>query len=190
MAKRLFLILVAGTLAWIAGLFIFVGDLPQPDSDSPAPADGVVVFTGGGERISTAMTLLNDGAGKRLLISGVNPNVSREELAKFWSGDPQLFECCVDLGVEAETTEQNAGELDAWTRANGYRSLILVTSEFHMPRALLEARERLPDIVITPYPVESGLLGPNGRPHGLSGWKRINGEYAKYLAVRIKTFLN
>ncbi len=187
--RRLFSAVLFVALAWAAGLLVFVSNLPAPANASPAPADGVVVFTGGDDRVASAMSLLNDGAGKRLLISGVNPTVTRPDLAEIWPGDPALFECCVDLGLEARTTEGNASELDAWMRKHGYRSLILVTSEFHMPRALIETRDRMPDIEITPYAVASGHLGPDGRPKTAADWKRIGGEYTKYLAARAKTIL-
>ncbi|MCB2098212.1 MAG: YdcF family protein [Parvularculaceae bacterium] len=187
--RRILFAFIFLALVWGAGLLAFISDLPAPASERPAPADGVVVFTGGLDRVSSAMSLLNDGAGKRLLISGVNPSVSRPDVAEMWPGDPAVFDCCVDLGVEARTTQGNADELDAWTRMHGYQSLILVTSEFHMPRALLETRERLPDVIVTPYPVASGLLGPDGKPQRFSDWRRIGGEYTKYLAVRAKSML-
>lgn len=185
--QRLVSAILVMALAWAAGLLVFVANLPQPSTATPPPADGVVVFTGGGDRVASAMSLLNDGAGKRLLISGVNPSVSRADLAQMWQGDPALFECCVDLGLEAQTTQGNASELDAWMRNHNYRSLILVTSEFHMPRALIETRDRMPEIAITPYSVASGHLGPEGRPQSMADWKKIGGEYAKYLAARVKT---
>lgn len=169
---------------------MFVAELPEPSAGSRPEADGVVVFTGGGERVAAAMALLNDGAAKRLLISGVNPTVTRPELAELWPGKAETFECCVDLGLQAQTTTGNASELDAWTRANGFSSLILVTSEFHMPRALVEARERLPDVTITPYAVASGLIGADGRPASFAEWRRVGAEYSKFLYARVKTMLS
>lgn len=187
--QRLLVACLLVALAWGTGLLVFIAELPQPSSARPAPADGVVVFTGGGERIESAMDLLNSGAGKRLLISGVNPTVTRPDLAELWPGEAALFDCCVDLGLEARSTRGNASELDSWTRAHGYKSLILVTSEYHMPRALLETRDRLPDVAITPYAVASGHFGKDGRPKTVYDWRRINGEYAKYLAARVKTIV-
>ncbi len=187
--RRLLFAVLFVALAWGAGLLVFISELPRPATKRPAPADGVVVFTGGDDRVTSAMALLNDGVGKRLLISGVNPNVTRQELAALWTGDPTLFDCCVDLGLEAQTTQGNASELDAWTRRNGYKSLILVTSDFHMPRALVEVRDRLPEVTVTPFAVSSGLLGPEGRPRTKADWKRIGGEYSKYLAARAKTIV-
>lgn len=188
--QRLFHLLLLAAIAWLAGLFVFVSALPAPAEGVAPKADGVVVFTGrNGERVIAAMTLLKDGSGKRLLISGVNPTVTRPELAELWPGDPAVFDCCVDLGLQAQSTTGNATELDAWTRANGFSSLILVTSEFHMPRALVEAEERVPDVVITPYPVASGLIGPAGRPQSFKDWRRVGAEYTKYLYARAKTML-
>jgi uncharacterized SAM-binding protein YcdF (DUF218 family) len=188
--QRLFYLLILAALAWAAGLFIFVAELPRPAAGSRPEADGVVVFTGGGERVAAAMALLNEGAAKRLLISGVNPTVTRPELAELWPGEAATFDCCVDLGLQAQTTTGNASELDAWTRANGFTSLILVTSDYHMPRALVEARDRLPDVTITPYPVASGLIGPGGGPSSLAEWRRVAGEYSKFLYARVKTTLS
>ncbi len=188
--QRFFYFLILAFLAWTAGLFVFVAELPAPARARPPAADGVVVFTGGGERVAAAMALLNDGAAERLLISGVNPTVTRPDLAELWPGEPARFECCVDLGLQAQTTTGNATEMDAWTRANGFSSLILVTSEFHMPRALVEAQERLPDVAITPFAVASGLIGPEGRPASLDDWRRVGAEYTKFLYARVKTMLS
>lgn len=188
--QRAIYLLILAALAWAAGLFVFIGGLPEPSAGSRPEADGVVVFTGGGERVAAAMSLLNDGAAKRLLISGVNPTVTRPQLAELWPGEAEMFDCCVDLGLQAQTTTGNASELDAWTRANGFKSLILVTSEYHMPRALVEARDRLPEVRITPYAVASGLIGPDGRPSSFAEWRRVAGEYSKFLYARIKTMLS
>ena len=189
--QRIFYLLLIAALAWGAGLLIFVAELPAPANGAAPRADGVVVFTGrNGERVTAAMTLLSGGSGKRLLISGVNPEVTRPDLAALWPGDQALFDCCVDLGLEAQTTTGNATELDAWARANGFQSLILVTSEFHMPRALVEAEERLPEVAITPFAVASGLIGPEGRPQTAAAWRRVGAEYTKFLYARVKTILS
>jgi uncharacterized SAM-binding protein YcdF (DUF218 family) len=188
--QRIFYLLLLTAVAWAAGLLIFIAELPARATGAAPKADGVVVFTGrNGERLTAAMALLNEGAGTRLLISGVNPSVTRPELAELWPGEPALFDCCVDLGLEAQTTTGNATELDAWARAHGFKSLILVTSEFHMPRALVEAEDRLPDVAITPFPVASGLIGLEGRPVSLAAWRRVGAEYTKFLFARVKTML-
>lgn len=185
--RRIVLLLMLAAAAFGAGLLVFIAQLPPPASGSPTPADGVVVFTGQGDRLAPAMALLDQGAGRRLLISGVNPEVKRPELAGLWPGDPALFDCCVDLGLEAQSTEGNAMELGDWAKRNGFRSLILVTAEYHMPRALLEARKALPGVAIAAYPVASGQIAASGWPADRQAWRRLVSEYVKYLAVRAKT---
>lgn len=187
--RRLFIFIAALALAWVAGLAVFLAALPKRPP-ATAHADGIVVYTGvGGARIATAMSLLGDGAGRRLLISGVNPEISRAEVAKMWPGEVEAFECCVDLGLEARSTTGNAIEVRDWARRNGFRSIILVTSDYHMPRALLETDAQMPDAEIVPYPVGSGLLGESGWPSSIAACRPLAVEYTKYLAVRVKTLV-
>jgi uncharacterized SAM-binding protein YcdF (DUF218 family) len=181
----------AAALLFGIGLLKFAADLPAPGSGAPAAADGVVVYTGvGGQRIAAGMSLLQQGAGQRLLISGVNPGTSRESLAAMWTGDPEAFDCCVDLGLEARTTVGNAREVGRWAKEHGFSHLILVTSDYHMPRALLETRAQMPDLEIAPYPVQSGYIGASGRPSSAEAWRRLAVEFSKYLAVRVRTLRN
>lgn len=187
--RRLLVFFAALVLAWIAGLAVFLAVLPKAPP-ATARADGIVVYTGvGGARIATAMSLLDGGAGRRLLISGVNPEISRAEVAKMWPGEPSAFECCVDLGLEARSTTGNAIEVRDWARRNDFRSIILVTSDYHMPRALLETDALMPDAEIVPYPVGSGLIGESGWPASIAACRPLAVEYTKYLAVRVKTLV-
>ena len=185
---RRILVGIAGlALAWAAGLLVFLTVLPERQAER-AQADGIVVYTGvGGARIATAMELLGHGAGKRLLISGVNPEISREEVAKLWPGEADGFDCCVDLGHQARSTVGNAIEVRDWARRHGFRRIILVTSEYHMPRALLETRAQIPEAEILAYPVESGYLDAEGRPASIGALRPLAVEYTKFLAVRVKT---
>ncbi len=124
--------IVAGVIAvWAVGFVLFVAKLPQPSNAAQtmaaqSEADGVVVYTGGGGiRISTAMALFADGAGQRLLISGVHPDTSAARLSDFWVGSKDRFDCCVDLGRAALTTEGNAAELRDWALGHNYKKIIV-----------------------------------------------------------------
>ncbi|MBI1366180.1 MAG: YdcF family protein [Alphaproteobacteria bacterium] len=186
--RRILITILVLALAWGGGLLVFIAHVPRLAGPPDVKADAAVVYTGtGGARIATAMAVLASGAAKRLLISGVNPETTRTSLAALWRGDMADFDCCVDLGVEAKSTEGNAREVRDWARAHGFKSLILVTSDYHMPRALLETRAQLPDVAIIAYPVESGYLGKNGRPANFAAWRQFALEYSKFLAVRLKT---
>lgn len=186
--RRLFAFLAIVALLWGGGLALFIDALHDARAPTSVKAEGVVVYTGvGGQRISTGMSLLSLGAADRLLISGVNPAIEKDEIKSLWAGDTSDFECCVDLGREAQSTVGNAIEVRDWALSHGFTRLILVTSDYHMPRAILETRDQLPDAEIIAYPVQSGYLGPEGRPATAKAWRLLAVEYSKYLAVRAKT---
>jgi len=172
-------------LIWLVGLFAFAdrvrGFTPATE---PARADAIVALTGpSAERVNAAIRLLEQDKGKRVLISGVNREVRRQELRALTPGSNRLFNCCVDLGFEAEDTIGNAQEIAAWAEAKGYDSLIVVTSDYHMPRALTEIRAAAPDLALTPYAVETPSLDNSGWWRAAVTARRMTLEYMKYLAA-------
>ncbi|MEO1015008.1 MAG: YdcF family protein [Pseudomonadota bacterium] len=188
---RAFLALaLALAAAWSVGLIVFANAAAvgpaQFAQDEPASVAasgehlGVAVFTGGEARIDVAMALLNSGVGDRLLISGVNPDTSRAQLDNFWGGDASRFDCCVDIGRQAATTVGNALEVRAWADEHDYDRVLLVTSDYHMARAALETRRAMPHATIIPYPVATPVASA---PFLQRDWRRIAGEYIKFLAV-------
>lgn len=193
--RKLISALIGLALLWAGGFVIFVAMLPKPGDVAPGkadlgPADGVVVYTGGGGvRISSAMAIFADGAGERLLISGVHPNTTAERLSEFWAGPQERFDCCIDLGREALSTEGNAGELKAWAETHHYKRIILVTSDYHMPRAIAVTRARMKEAVITPFAAPSGYLDAKGLPASFNAVMNLAGEYTKYLLSRVKALL-
>lgn len=179
-------------LIWLVGLFAFA---ERVRSLSPAPeperADAIVALTGpSAERVNAAIRLLEQDKGERVLISGVNPEVRREELRALTPGSNRLFNCCVDLGFEAETTTGNAAEIAAWTRSKGYDSLIVVTSDYHMPRSLMEIRSAAPGVELTPYAVETPSLDNSRWWRAAVTARRMTLEYMKYLAVMVRVTLD
>jgi len=121
-------------LAWIAGFMAFALFLPQPAADGIA-TDGIVVMTGGRGRVERGLALLEAKRAKRLLISGADRRVRPRELAAQFGARPALVDCCVDLGHESVDTRSNASEASGWIARNRYRSIRLVTSDWHMVRA-------------------------------------------------------
>lgn len=172
-------------LMWLVGLFVFAdrvrGFTPAAE---PARADAIVALTGpSAERVNAAIRLLEQGRGQRVLISGVNREVKRRELQALTPGSSGLFTCCVDLGFEAENTIGNAQEIAAWADGRDYDSLIVVTSDYHMPRALLEIRSVAPGVTLIPYAVETPSLDNSHWWRATETAKRMTLEYMKYLAV-------
>jgi uncharacterized SAM-binding protein YcdF (DUF218 family) len=172
-------------LMWLVGLFVFadrVRSMTPPVE--PDRADAIVALTGpSAERVNAAIRLLDQDKGDRLLISGVNKEVRRQELRALTPGSSRLFNCCVDLGFEAEDTEGNAQEIAAWARSHGYDDLIVVTSDYHMPRSLLEIRSVAPDITLHGYAVETPSLDNSRWWKAAVTARRMTLEYMKYLAV-------
>lgn len=145
------------------------------------PADGIVVFTGGKDRIAVAANLLAQGKGRRLLISGVNPATPRRDLEELAPEMQRLSRCCIDLGRQAEDTVGNARETADWAYGHGFKSLLVVTSAYHLPRSLTELSSAMPDAVLTGVPVVSAhLVRPWWRDR--IAVRLLMAEYTKYLA--------
>lgn len=156
MIRRLAALLL---IIWSLGLALFVVTLPGPAGDERT--DAIVVLTGGKGRIERGVAELGRGRAKRMLVSGVDPAVQLRELATVHGKPLKLFECCVDLGKEAVDTRTNGKETALWLRARGFKSVRLITTDWHMPRARLELSRVLGrDIRVIGDAVESepGLL--------------------------------
>ena len=123
-------------LGWALGFVIFVVSLPRP-FDGPA-TDVIVVPTGGAGRIARGNALMLEHKARRMFISGVGPNTSAAAIAATNGFDRRIFDCCVDVGNEANDTRSNAEETVAWLRGQKARSIRLITTDWHMPRARLE----------------------------------------------------
>jgi len=164
----------------VIGFFIFTGSIERSQLE-PRTADGIAVLTGGTARIDEAMKLLTQQKAKRLLITGVNRTTSTEELKQLASQGDQLFSCCVDIDKEARNTIDNATETSQWVARNHYTSVIVVTSNYHMPRALAELGRVMPGVTLIPYSVVDNNVH-------LDRWWTFPGttrllisEYLKYL---------
>ena len=172
-------------LIWTAGLLAFAGRVQRstPAADPPV-ADGLVALTGASDqRIVAATKLLQDGKAQRLLISGVSRQATRADLRPITGAVKRVYDCCVDLGFTADNTLGNARETAEWARAKGYRSLILVTADYHMPRARLELKAAMPEARITLYPVATASLDAHRWWRTSEGARRMALEYCKYLAI-------
>jgi uncharacterized SAM-binding protein YcdF (DUF218 family) len=175
-------------LIWVSGLLAFAARVQQstPQPDPPA-ADGVVVLTGANsnERIAAAVDLLAQHRGRRVLVSGVNREVTREQLRAASNTVRRLYDCCVDLGFNAVDTVGNARETAEWAKAMRFHSLIVVTSDYHMPRAMLELRAvlRPPAVTLQSYAVPTAILKPRSWWRSPRAARLMVVEYCKYLAI-------
>jgi uncharacterized SAM-binding protein YcdF (DUF218 family) len=169
------------------GFLNFVASIERFERRPETRTDGIVALTGGAQRISDAIDLLAQGYARRLLISGVNERTSRAEIARLNPGQLHLFECCVDLDYRARNTIGNAIETRRWTDQNRFRSLIVVTSNYHMPRTLVELDHVLPGTRKVPYSVVNPVLDINSWWRDPSTARVLVSEYLKFLAVWART---
>jgi uncharacterized SAM-binding protein YcdF (DUF218 family) len=175
-------------VALAAGFLWFTSRLPA-DAVAPVRADGIVVLTGGASRISDAVELLAAGRGRRLLISGVNRGTTSRHISRLNPELARWVRCCVDFDHSLNTLG-NAIETKLWSERRGLRSLIVVTSSYHMPRAMAEIAHQLPDATLIPYPVVSDRL--RTEPWWASGatTKLLLSEYMKYIFAQVRIRLN
>ena len=172
-------------LIWVVGLVAFAQRIERsiPPTEPPV-ADAVVALTGASDlRLEAAARLLERGKGKRLLISGVNREASRDDILEVSRAVKPIYDCCVDLGYTAADTIGNAGEIAEWARGKGFTRLIVVTSDYHMPRSILEIRAAMPEAVLIEYPVATGLVDVGGWWRKEGDARRLIVEYSKYLAI-------
>lgn len=163
------------------GFIIFARNLERTQEPPVRAADGITVLTGGGSRIDEAMKLLANHKANRVLITGVYKKTTKETLKSSASQGDQLFSCCVDLDYEARNTIDNATETAEWVAKHKYTSVIVVTSNYHMPRALAELGRAMPGVTLIPYSVVDNNV------HLKHWWaypgtaKLLVSEYLKYL---------
>ena len=171
----------AAAVLLLIGFAAFAWHLPSRQIALERDADGIVVLTGGTARIADALELLATGRGKRLLITGVNAGTTIADIVHKNPKYRRQLGCCVDLDYSAMNTYGNAVQARLWATAHGFHSLIVVTSAYHMPRALAELRHQLPDAALTAYPVLSERL--RIEPWWSSGatTRLVVSEYVKYL---------
>jgi uncharacterized SAM-binding protein YcdF (DUF218 family) len=163
------------------GFAVFATGVEREPRETVPMADGITVLTGGADRIDQAMKLLAQGKAKRVLITGVYRATTKEELKQLASQGDQYFACCVDIDKEARNTSDNATETSEWVAQQHFHSVIVVTSNYHMPRALAELGRAMPDVGLIAYPV----IDKNVH---LDRWwtypgttKLLMSEYLKYL---------
>jgi uncharacterized SAM-binding protein YcdF (DUF218 family) len=154
---RLFTLFAILLAVWAIGLFRFIGEIPAMPQTNPAKTDAVVVLTGGDQRLQRGLELLNAGIARKLLISGVGKGATLDKLLARYPGSDlgniATPNDVIILDDVADTTFTNAIETRRWMEKEGYRSLRVVTGNYHLPRSLLIFVHYMPDYLIIPEPV-------------------------------------
>jgi len=187
---RRILLTVVGLAAalFAADFFIFVHEMPVTEVAPVRNTDGIVALTGGPFRINDALDLLAAGRGKRLLISGVNPVTRPSEISRLVPEHERWFNCCVDFDYSTNTIG-NAVETRRWVKARGFQSLIVVTANFHIPRAMFEVGHELPDVTLVPFGVVSDKVRVDAWWENSDTARLLFLEYLKYIVARVRMVL-
>lgn len=162
-------------IAWALGFAVFATTLPRP-ADPTTRTDAIVVLTGGPGRLDRGVALLAAGRAQRLFVSGADRSASKQALAARTHAPDALFACCVDLGQDSVDTRSNAVETAKWLRRHGFRSVRLITTDWHMPRAHYDLGRQIAGDRIT-------VLPDAIRSH--PSFTTLVEEYDKYLLRRI-----
>jgi uncharacterized SAM-binding protein YcdF (DUF218 family) len=184
------LIVLVAIAAFALGFVWFASQISTNEVKLTRNADGIVVLTGGSSRVNDAFELLASKRGRRLLITGVYPATNRGEISRVLPEYERLFACCVDLDRTAVNTLGNAIGTRRWAQAQGFQSLIVVTSAYHMPRALTELAHQLPGVECVPYPVVSERLRSEPWWSHVTTAKLLFSEYVKYIVAGIRIWLD
>ena len=177
--------MIARLLAFVVILYgigfgLFAVTLGEPADAATPKVDAIIAITGGTGRIEHGTRLLAEGKAKRLLIAGADPSVRKVDLVRRLNAPRQLLDCCVDLGSESVDTRSNAEEAKRWLDRRRYRSVRLVTSDWHMRRARYEFNRQLPNHVeLIADAVETE---PN--------FMTLFAEYNKYVLRRLSVWLD
>lgn len=171
--------------AWSIGLVTFAESVVQPVDPGNQRTDAIVALTGEANRLPVSIDLLKSGLSDRLFISGVHLDVQSEYLVSLLDSEGSDLDCCVEIGHVATNTRGNARETAEWIQSQQIQSVRLVTSNYHMPRSLLEFRRVLPQLTILPHPVDSELVSLHPWYGSVGSFIFMAKEFTRYLAARL-----
>lgn len=186
---RVFVIVLAAALllaGWDFSRFVARADrVVTPDP--PVEAEAVAALTGAADARIISAIQLADSLDLPLLISGVNVDATPADIARVANVDVDKIDCCVTLGKAAASTEGNGDEVADWARRNNVHRIIVVTSEYHMERALFELHRAMPEGHFIPHAVMTTKVRPADWYRDTSTAKTLIEEWIKYRLAGLRT---
>ncbi len=188
MIKKTFLIaLLSSVILWFGGLLFFAWQINHFAAAQPDKTDAIIALTGGRNRITEAVKLLEQGKANKLFISGVAKDISLQHIFNTQHIDSPDIPL-IEIGHKAFNTIGNARETKEWVEKNHIKSIRLVTSNYHLLRSLIEFREQNPELKIIPHPVYSDKI----EKKWWTSWQTFSlilKEYNKFLYACIRSKL-
>jgi uncharacterized SAM-binding protein YcdF (DUF218 family) len=181
-----FILLLTGIFL-VVGFGVFLTSIDNfARNQSNETADGIVVLTGGFARLEPAVQLLRDERGERLLISGVNRRTGDQLLKDAFDIEDKLFNCCIDIDQDALDTIGNALGTAHWAASKDYKTLLVVTNDYHMPRSLIELRREMSDVELLPYAIRNVSSQEHTWGLRISQYRVLLLEYGKLIATILR----
>ena len=165
----------------------FVLTLPNDDTKLSAPIDGLVVATGGQLRIQKGVELLAGGKADRMLISGVGKGITKELLKEnlaISNRQARFFDCCVEIEFTATDTNGNAQATFEWMQKHALDDILLVSANYHLPRAELIFKQYLPENSVYFQAVNPPELKLSAWYSNWQTTRLLLKEYLKYIYVK------
>jgi uncharacterized SAM-binding protein YcdF (DUF218 family) len=187
LAKSILKLTVVLSLVWLCGIFIFITQIPDDYSIPMEDTDAVVVLTGGALRLEEGLAIFSVFNNKKLLISGTGNGVTAKALLDIANSQHLLDKVGAEvvLGNLATSTITNAYETKVFMDLNGFSSLRLVTSNYHMPRSKLIFEYVMPEKKIIYHSVYSINFRKAGNYISFRSFMMVAGEYNKYLMTLV-----
>lgn len=181
-----FILLLTGIFL-VVGFGVFLTSIDNfARNQSNETADGIVVLTGGFARLEPAVQLLREERGERLLISGVNRRTGDQLLKDAFDIEDNLFNCCIDIDQDALDTIGNALGTAHWAASKGYKTLLVVTNDYHMPRSLIELRREMSGVELLPYAIRNVSSQEHTWGLRISQYRVLLLEYGKLIATILR----
>ena len=190
--KTICIVLISSILTYfLIGLIEYKDKILSNITYISNKSSNIVILTGGTNRIKDGLKIVNkfeksSTFNSKILVSGTGKGFTKMSLAKNIDFDFNLIECCIELDSISTNTYSNAFETLKWVKKNNISEFILITSNYHMPRAFLEFKYRMPNLKIFTYPITPKKHNINNWLNSFQTFSLVLSEYCKFLVANLR----
>ena len=190
--KTICIVLISSILTYfLIGLIEYKDKILSNITYISKKSSNIVILTGGTNRIKDGLKIVNkfeksSTFNSKILVSGTGKGFTKISLAKNIDFDFNLIECCIELDSISTNTYSNAFETLKWVKKNNISEFILITSNYHMPRAFLEFKYRMPNLKIFTYPITPKKHNINNWLSSFQTFSLVLSEYCKFLVANLR----
>ena len=183
------IIIISFLIYFFNGLFNYQERILSLTEYSSKRASNIVILTGGSNRIRDGLKIIKNLENSaiintKLLISGTGKGFTLSNVKKLLPKSESLdifLKCCIELDNKSQNTHSNAIETFKWAKKKNIKTFILITSNYHMPRAALEFKSRMPNFEIITHPITPKKHDISNWMHSFETFSLIFIEYSKFL---------